>query len=450
MDGLTTWKNISNIFKDSVGKDYYNTIFSDDVLKYYDFVDNTVFLMCDNDFVRDNVEKNLSKLYAASAKIGIENITIKPISSAQEVISEFKKSSSAAKIQMPDNILEKFTFDNFVKGKSNEFARAACIAVAENPSFESPTNAYNPLLLYGGVGLGKTHLMHAIGNSIKSKNKNYKILYITSENFMNELIVAISEQKNKEFREKYRSLDCLMIDDVQFLAGKISTQEEIFHTFNDLYDANKQIILSSDRPPQDISTLQGRISSRFAQGLTADIQSPDFETRVAILKKKCELDQKYISDDILKFMAKNIKSNIRELEGALTKICAVSSLTNEPITYELAVKSLKDFFDSNVDNNLNVNTIKKEVARVFNIKVEDLSSERRTKDIAYPRQIAMYMARELTDLSLPNIGKHFGDRDHTTVMHACKRIKKDISSKKNGIDQLINEMSIKLKSNVDN
>lgn len=445
MDGLTIWKNILNLFKENVGKDYYRTMFGDEVLKYYDYINGTIYLMCENDFVRDNVEKNLEKLYAVAKRLDFNDLKIKPIRSDQEIVTSYKKLENSQ-----DGIIDKFTFDSFVTGPSNKFAYAACVSVAEMPSFESPKNAYNPLFLYGGAGLGKTHLMHAIGNEIKNKNKGYKILYLSSETFTNELITALKEKKNEEFRDKYRNLDCLLIDDIQFIARKESTQEEIFYTFEALHKANKQIIISSDKPPKEIATLESRLSSRFQSGLTVDIQPPDFETRMAILRKKSELDEKYVSDDILVLIAKNIKSNIRELEGALNKVWAISSMMKEPITYDLAIDALKDFFDATAVTRLDINAIKNIVAQNFNISIEDFASERRTKDIAYPRQIAMYMARELTDMSLPSIGREFGDRDHTTVMHAHKKIKKDIMQQKDGVDIKINNMIRTLKQNVDN
>ncbi|MGP1569236.1 MAG: chromosomal replication initiator protein DnaA, partial [Peptoanaerobacter stomatis] len=279
----------------------------------------------------------------------------------------------------------------------------------------------------------------------KEKNSNYKIAYVTSEKFTNELINSIKEKNNEEFRKKYRSLDVLLIDDIQFIEGKEATQEEFFHTFNELHSNNKQIIISSDRPPQELITLEDRLRSRFESGVPIDIQAPDFETRVAILKKKCEIDQRDISDDVLILIAKNIKSNIRELEGSLNKVWSYSKIMQTPITYDMATEVLKDMLKNKETKELTIDYIKQVVAKEFNIKIDDLSSKARPKNIAYPRQIAMYIARELTDLSLPKIGEEFGGRDHTTVMHACDKIKDDIEKKTDKIDIKIDKIIAILK-----
>ncbi len=331
----------------------------------------------------------------------------------------------------------KYTFDTFVIGHSNRFAHAASVAVAETPA-----KAYNPLFIYGGVGLGKTHLMHAIGQHISQVDPEKQIVYISSETFTNELINSIKDDKNVEFRNKYRNIDILLIDDIQFIAGKERTQEEFFHTFNALYNSNKQIILSSDRPPKEIPTLEDRLRSRFEWGLIADIQAPDYETRIAILRKKAQIEEIEVPDDVMLFIAKKIKSNIRELEGALIRILAYSSLTNSPINIELASEALKEIFSSK-PRELNIDYIKEVVANKFNIKIEDLTSKKRTRIIAYPRQIAMYLSRDLTDLSLPKIGNEFGGRDHTTVMHACDKVSTDIKNDptlKDKIDSIVNEL----------
>ena len=333
-----------------------------------------------------------------------------------------------------------YTFENFVVGEGNAFTHNIAWNVAVEPG-----GIYNPLFIYGGVGLGKTHLMHAIANRLKEKNSNYKIAYVTSEKFTNELINSIKEKNNEEFRKKYRSLDVLLIDDIQFIEGKEATQEEFFHTFNELHSNNKQIIISSDRPPQELVTLEDRLRSRFESGVPIDIQAPDFETRVAILKKKCEIDQRDISDDVLILIAKNIKSNIRELEGSLNKVWSYSKIMQTPITYDMATEVLKDMLKNKETKELNIDYIKQVVAKEFNIKIDDLSSKARPKNIAYPRQIAMYLSRELTDLSLPKIGEEFGGRDHTTVMHACDKIKDDIEKKTDKIDVKIDKIIAILK-----
>ena len=327
----------------------------------------------------------------------------------------------------------KYTFDTFVVGNSNRLAHAASVAVAE-----SPGKTYNPLFIYGGVGLGKTHLMHSIGHYILKQNKEAKVVYISSETFTNELINSIRDDKNNEFRNKYRSVDVLLIDDIQFIAGKERTQEEFFHTFNTLYEANKHIIISSDRPPKEIPTLEDRLRSRFEQGLIADIQAPDLETRIAILKKKAKIENLVISDDIMLLIAKRIQSNIRELEGALIRIVAYSSLTNGEINEDLANEALKDIIYNSKPKFVTANIIKEIVADYFKLKIEDFNAKKRNKSIVYPRQIAMYLCREITDLSLPKIGEEFG-RDHTTIMHAHEKISTDLNtnlSLKNILDEL--------------
>ena len=289
----------------------------------------------------------------------------------------------------------KYTFDTFVIGNSNRFAHAASLAVAE-----APAQAYNPLFIYGGVGLGKTHLMHAIGHYILSQNPNTKVVYVSSEKFTNELINSIREYRNEEFRSKYRNIDVLLVDDIQFIAGKEGTQEEFFHTFNALHEANKQIIISSDRPPKEIPTLEDRLRSRFEWGLIADIQPPDLETRIAILRKKANVENIIVSDDVMLYIASKIHSNIRELEGALIRVVAYSSLTNSEVTEELAEEALKDILSNNKSVEITVDLIKETISKNFRIKIDDFDSKKRTRAIAYPRQIAMYLTRELTDLSL--------------------------------------------------
>ncbi|MDW0004800.1 chromosomal replication initiator protein DnaA, partial [Clostridioides difficile] len=291
--------------------------------------------------------------------------------------------------------------------------------------------------------LGKTHLMHAIGHHIVSQKKDSKVVYVSSEKFTNELINSIKDDKNEEFRNKYRNVDVLLIDDIQFIAGKERTQEEFFHTFNTLHEANKQIIISSDRPPKDIPTLEDRLRSRFEMGLITDIQAPDFETRIAILRKKAQLERIDVPNEVMSYIAKNIKSNIRELEGALTRVVAYSSLSNRVISFDLATEALKDIITTSKNEEINVLRIKEKVSSVFNLKMEDFNSKKRTRSIAYPRQIAMYLTRELTDLSLPKIGEEFGGRDHTTVIHAHDKVSKDIEESeeiKTKIDKIISDL----------
>ena len=317
----------------------------------------------------------------------------------------------------------KYTFDTFVIGNGNQLAHAASLAVAE-----APAQSYNPLFIYGGVGLGKTHLMHAIGHYIMEQTPSYKVIYVSSEKFTNELINAIKDDKNEAFRQKYRNIDVLLIDDIQFIAGKERTQEEFFHTFNALYEANKQIIISSDKPPREIATLEERLRSRFEWGLQADIQAPDFETRIAILKKKAQLENIYIPNDVYEFIADNIASNIRELEGALIRVIAYSSLVKSEINLDVAKEALKDILSANKTRVINCDIIMDVVSRHFGLKIDDFKSKKRSRDIAFPRQIAMYLCRELTDMSLPQIGSEFGGRDHTTVMHAFSKISDNVDN----------------------
>jgi len=312
----------------------------------------------------------------------------------------------------------KYTFDTFVIGSGNRFAHAAAMAVAE-----APARAYNPLFIYGGVGLGKTHLLQAIGHHVIHRQGLNRVAYISSEKFTNELINAIRDDRTLEFRTKYRNVDVLLIDDIQFLAGKERTQEEFFHTFNTLHEASRQIIITSDRPPKEIPTLEDRLRSRFEWGLIADIQPPDLETRIAILRKKAELDGISIPDQVAEFIAQRIQSNIRELEGALVRVVAYASLTRQPITVDLAAEILKALLPAAASRPVTIPVLQKTVAEHFGIRVEEMRAKRRTKGVAFPRQVAMYLARELTDASLPRIGDEFGGRDHTTVMHACERVK---------------------------
>lgn len=317
----------------------------------------------------------------------------------------------------------KYTFDTFVIGSSNRFAHAAAVAVAE-----SPGKVYNPFFMYGGVGLGKTHLMHAIGNRVLQNHPEMRVLYVSSEQFTNEIIRAIQEGRPETFRKKYRTIDVLMVDDIQFISGKVSTQEEFFNTFNALHVADKQIIISSDRPPREVQKLEDRLRSRFEGGLITDIQAPDLETRIAILKNKAMLDKVDVPNDVMVYIASRIVSNIRELEGALTRVVAFASLYHKPVTTDLVSEALKDVFANNKTKEITLEVIQEIVGSHFGIKIEDLHSKKKTRSIAFPRQIAMYLCRELTDTSFPAIGDFFGGRDHTTVLHAYEKISKEKES----------------------
>ncbi|NLH45735.1 MAG: chromosomal replication initiator protein DnaA [Acholeplasmataceae bacterium] len=343
-----------------------------------------------------------------------------PAAGKQEKNSVNNESIRVSSENFESNLNSKYLFENFVIGNSNRFAHAAALAVAE-----APAKVYNPLFLYGDVGLGKTHLMHAIGNRVKQKYPEMKVLYISSETFTNEMIFSIQKNSMEAFRNKYRNIDCLLIDDIQFLRKKESTQEEFFHTFNALHDANKQIIISSDRKPKEIETLESRLRSRFEWGLTADVQAPDLETRMAILREKADREDIIIPNDVILFIASAIETNIREIEGAFTRVSAYASFNGGKITLEEAKKALSELNNENNNKHISVEEIQKVVANYYKIKKEDFLAKKRTRNVAYPRQIAMYICREMTDYSLPRIGEFFGGRDHTTVIHACEKIGKE-------------------------
>ncbi len=365
---------------------------------------------------------------------------IKPIEKNKTVFTSSTKQNSS--MHRPDIYLNpKYTFDSFVVGTSNRFAHAASSAVAE-----SPARAYNPLFIYGGVGLGKTHLMQAVGHFILQKNSSAKLTYTSSERFTNQLINAIQNRTTMRFREKYRSVDILLIDDIQFIAGKESTQEEFFHTFNTLYDAHKQIVISSDRPPKEINRMEERLISRFEWGLITDIQPPDLETRIAILRKKAEREVVKVPDEVMFFIGEKIRSNIRELEGSLIRVVAYSLLTNNPISISIAEEVLKDAIkEDSYIKAITLDKVLKIVAENFEIKVSDIKKGGRSKVIAFPRHIAMYLSRELTNHSLSEIGEFFGGRDHTTVLHAYGKIKKQ-STQDNKTNELLTTLINKIKN----
>lgn len=332
------------------------------------------------------------------------------------------------------SILQNYTFDNFVTGSNNRFAHAAAKAVAESPGM-----TYNPFFIYGGVGLGKTHLMHAIGNQILENYPNMRVLYITSEKFTNEFIDSIQEGRPDKFRQRYRSIDALLVDDIQFLHNKERTQEEFFHTFNALRQDNKQIVLSSDRKPSELKTLEDRLRSRFEWGLITDITAPDLETRIAILQKKALLDHISVPDDVLVFIATRIDKNIRELEGALTRVVAYSSINREQITTNIAQQAMNDLYDKPERPNVTIELIQEMVCRYYKVAKEDLLGKSRNRNIVIPRQVAIYLCKELTDTSLQQIGNYFGGKDHTTVMHSFNKIRDD-RYKKEDLDKSIIEL----------
>ena len=398
------------------GYSYENLLKS---LKPAGFHENTILIETPYHFNKDW----LNDRYAPSFEKVIYEIVKKEVRVKFVVSSEIPDIySSSDKRDYPEtytpNFNPKYIFENFVIGASNRFAHAACLSVADIPSY-----TYNPLFIYGGAGLGKTHLMQAIGQRILKKYSSMKVSYVTSETFTNELIDSIKDNKTNEFRNRYRGIDILLIDDIQFIAGKESTQEEFFHTFNTLYEDNRQIIISSDRPPKEIPTLEERLRSRFEWGLISDIQPPDLETRIAILRKKGQLEHVYMPDDTISYIADNIQSNIRALEGAFTKIVAHASLNGEEIKTELAEKVLKDILSPGRPAAITVDLIQKIVSDYYNIRLDDLKAKRRTSALSHPRHIAMYITNELLpNLSQTKIGEHFGGRNHATVIHACNKI----------------------------
>jgi chromosomal replication initiator protein len=322
----------------------------------------------------------------------------------------------APPVPLANGLNPRYTFDSFVVGNSNQFAQAACQAVAQLPS-----RAYNPLFIYGGVGLGKTHLLHAVGHQIARQQPAMHLLYLSTERFTNELINAIRYDRTAEFRAKYRTIDLLLIDDIPFISGKERTQEEFFHTFNDLYESRKQIIISSDCAPKEIPDIEERLRSRFEWGLIADIQPPDFETRVAILKKKAERERVHLPDDVAYLVASRIKANIREIEGSLTRMIAFSALTSRDLTVDFAQEVLTDLWGED-ERVITIDHIQKKAAEFFGVKVSDLRARSRTRTVAFPRQVAMYLARQLTHASLAEVGRAFGGKDHTTVLHAVDKV----------------------------
>lgn len=405
--------------------------------------DNVVTIVATDKMHMDYIERKYSKqLLVSIGEVTGISYNFHFICKDDLKAEEETKESRLQKHSFDTNLNPRYTFDTFVVGNNNRFAHAACLAVAETPG-----EIYNPLFLYGGVGLGKTHLMHSIAHFILDETPEAKVLYVTSEKFTNEIIDAIRKKDDNstiEFREKYRNVDVLLIDDIQFIIGKEATQEEFFHTFNTLHESKKQIIISSDKPPKDIETLEERLRSRFEWGLTVDIQAPDYETRMAILRKKAELENYTITTEVTEYIANNIKSNIRELEGALTKIYAFSSLSNEELTVSLAERVLKDSISPDTNRQITPELIIKIVAEHFNISPSDLISPKRNKELVYPRQIVMYLCRQIMDIQFKQIGLVLGKRDHSTVISGVKKITKDIANNdtvRNTIDVLIKKIN---------
>ena len=414
------WENVLRMVRGEVNDYQFTTWF--EPLKPIIVGDNRMIFEFENKFILSIMRQSYYLMlknavmisYGKEYQIDFVPKGENPILSAQ---SEGAADHSENDLVIDAMLNPKYTFDTFVVGASNRFAHAASLAVAELPA-----DAYNPLFLYGGAGLGKTHLMHAIGHHIHRNNPNMRLLYITSESFTNQLINAISQRTSQDLRDRLRTVDVLMVDDIQFIAGKTATQEEFFHTFNELHGGGKQIIISSDRPPKEIPTLEERLRSRFEWGLIADIQKPDYETRIAILRKKAELEHIVVSDSVLHYIAEKIESNIRELEGSLTRVNAMAQLSGGQITLDLAREALDRIMPAGETRAATPDGIIKAVAEYFSVSEADILSQRRNREIAQARQMAMYLIREQTQLSTTRIGDLFGGRDHTTVMHACEKI----------------------------
>ncbi|MDR3112699.1 MAG: chromosomal replication initiator protein DnaA [Elusimicrobiota bacterium] len=425
------WQAVVDKVKNSIGQEKYNLWFSP--LKPLSFEDNIFCISVPNDYfsqwVRDNQQSDIEEILSNSCgkKVILEF-------KAQENIPELiKNTEETIEVEtfpqvfahLPnDQVNPRYLFSNFVIGASNRFACGCSEAVAKNPGKQ-----FNPLFIYSGVGLGKTHLLHAIGNCVKQLMPKLRVLYVTCETFVNEFVESIASHRTSEFKRKYRKLDCILVDDIQFLMKKEGSQEEFFNMFNDLFNSKKQIVLSSDRPPKDLEKVEERIISRFEWGCLADIQPPDLETRIAILRKKAQDEKLFIPDDVIIYIATNVKSNIRQLEGCLIKIAALALYSNVPLNVDTAKNILKDIVRNEDGKNISVETIQKIVANEFNIDFKDMKSKRRTDAIAFPRQIAMYLARTLVDeFSTNKIGEMFGGRDHATVMYACDKIKEKVTS----------------------
>lgn len=440
-DILTAWEKTSDYLKEKLGNTVFETWIAPLKPKVHD--DKDLVLYAPDNFFRDWVEKYYKTIIEETLKIysprevslQMDINTTADLPARKTIKEDIKPDITNKNVNCPGLNL-RYTFENFIVGSSNRHSHAYSLAVAE-----SPAKAYNPLFIYGGVGLGKTHLMQAICHCVYSKtNGKAKISYLTSEKFTNELIESIQKHSTIQFRQKYRNTDVLVVDDIQFIAGKESTQEEFFHTFNALYDAHKQIIMSSDRPPKEISSLQDRLVSRFSWGLTTDIQPPDLETRIAILKKKIEREPVPVPDDVVYFIAQLIKTNIRELEGALIRTIAYSLLEEKAVSLVLAKDALKDIIKE-PKKLITVDFIQRCVSEEFGVSMQELKAKRRNKNIVQPRQVAMYLSRELTDLSLPEIGTFFGGKDHTTVLHSYNKIKGGIIINeylKNKVEKVIN------------
>ena len=438
---LNVWDKTKELLRDKINDQAFVTWFRP--IKLEGISQNLMTLQVPDKFFQDWIsDRYLDLIRDTASQVAGKKLDVVLSLNTNAVIPNTVSVSMPSKKGTPTmrelGLNPKYAFENFIVGPSNRFSHAAALAVCE-----SPAKTYNPFFIYGGVGLGKTHLMQAMGQYIIQRNPNMKVLYISSESFTNHLISSIQNRTTTKFRQIYRNVDILLIDDIHFIAGKEATQEEFFHTFNTLYDAHKQIVISSDRSPKDMPTMEDRLISRFEWGLITDVQLPDLETRIAILRKKVEKETILVPNDVTFLIAEKIKSNIRELEGALIRIVAYAKLIGAQITVPLVKEVLKDMFLEE-DLRVGVDLIQKRVAEYFNIKLSDLKGRKRSKTIAYPRQVAMYLARELTDHSLPELGEFFGGRDHTTVLHAYEKIQQNVKTNKS-VKELVNRLVTEVK-----
>ena len=437
------WSDVSGRLRETLNETTYATWFGD--ARAGELDGDTFTLVVPNDFTREWIEGNFLSFLKGAVRDALGRDVRVALTVREEDIVPGEASDLPQAARAADGVAvttnPKYTFDLFVIGSSNRFAHAAALAVAE-----APAQAYNPLFIYGGTGLGKTHLLQAIGQYVSEHSKGSTTRYVTSETFMNDFINSLRDKRIEGFKQRYRTYDVLLVDDIQFFEGKERIQEEFFHTFNSLYEAGRQIVISSDRPPKEIATLEERLRSRFEWGLITDIQPPDLETRIAILRKRVTTDRISISDpEVLTFIAGRVSTNIRELEGALTRVVAFSSLTGLPLTVELAEQVLRDLFpQGDAIPQVTISRIQEAVSDRFGMTVSELCSQKRSQSIAYPRQVAMYLSRELTDASLPKIGKEFGGRDHTTVIHATSKITRMISEDRS-VYNLVQDLTARIK-----
>jgi chromosomal replication initiator protein len=432
------WTEVSSRLKGALNDTTFGTWFGD--VSSLELTDETFVLSVPNDFTREWIEGHFLDLIGAAVRDASGTERRIRLSVDQEVESAGPLPEPEIPARAGFEMSQKYTFDSFVIGSSNRFAHAAALAVAE-----APAQAYNPLFIYGGTGLGKTHLLQAIGQYVGEHSRKLSVRYITSETFMNDFINSLRDKRIEGFKQRYRNYDLLLIDDVQFFEHKERIQEEFFHTFNSLYEAGAQIVLSSDRKPREIATLEERLRSRFEWGLITDIQPPDLETRIAILRKKAQNDGIHVGDpEVMTFIAGRVSTNIRELEGALTRVVAFSSLTGRPLTVDLCEDVLKEVFPQGDLPQITIARIQELVSERFQLSLEELCGDRRSQNIVYPRQVAMYLSRELTDSSLPKIGKEFGGRDHTTVIHATSKIARLIREDRS-VYNLVQELTARVK-----